>query len=173
MNDKHIIYTQTYHAPCGDLLLGEHDGQLCLCDWQVEQHREAIDRRLRRELRAVLAVQPTGLLSEAARQLDEYFRRERRTFDLPLLLVGSDFQRTVWQCLMTIPYGTTVSYGELARRLGCPQAVRAVANANGANAISIIVPCHRVVGTDRSLTGYGGGLPAKRFLLDLESNALW
>ena len=87
---------------------------------------------------------------------------------MPLLFVGTDFQKTVWNELLKIPFGTTVSYGEMARRIGMPKAVRAVANANGANAISILAPCHRVIGSDHSLTGYGGGLDVKRALLELE-----
>ena len=108
------------------------------------------------------------MTEEAARQLDEYFARQRREFDVPLLLVGTDFQKTVWRELLKIPFGVTFSYGDMARRIGKPGAVRAVANANGANSISVFVPCHRVIGSDNSLTGYGGGLDAKRMLLELE-----
>ena len=108
--------------------------------------------------------------AELTRQLDEYFSRCRRAFDMPLLFVGTDFQKKVWERLMEIPYGQTVSYGGMAAGLGVPESVRAVANANGANAISIFAPCHRVIGSDRSLTGYGGGLEAKQFLLSLERN---
>ena len=108
------------------------------------------------------------ILRRTARQLDEYFRGERREFDIPLLLAGSEFQKRVWQQLPHIPYGQTASYGELAAAIGAPKSVRAVANANGANAISIILPCHRVIGSDGRLTGYGGGLRAKQYLLDLE-----
>ena len=100
--------------------------------------------------------------------MDEYFLKRRKHFDIPLLFAGTDFQKQVWQSLLTIPYGQTLSYGALAANIGCPKAVRAVANANGANALSIFVPCHRVIGGNRSLTGYGGGVEAKRFLLDLE-----
>ena len=100
--------------------------------------------------------------------MNEYFAGARREFDLPLLLVGTDFQKTVWKGLQSIPYGKTVSYSQLAKTIGKPLAVRAVAAANGANAISIILPCHRVIGSDNSLTGYGGGLPAKQKLLELE-----
>lgn len=109
-----------------------------------------------------------GNYPEAARQLDEYFGRKRTTFDIPLLFAGTDFQKNVWRTLLEIPYGQTLSYGEMARRLGLPNSVRAVANANGANAISIFAPCHRVIGSNRSLTGYGGGIEAKKFLLELE-----
>ena len=108
------------------------------------------------------------IIEETRRQLDEYFRHERQAFDIPLLTAGTKFQKSVWNSLMEIPYGQTITYGELATRLGKPAAVRAVANANGANAISIIIPCHRVIGSNNTLTGYGGGLRAKKFLLELE-----
>ena len=110
----------------------------------------------------------TASTQEAARQLDEYFKGERQAFDLPLVMAGSDFQQRVWQELLKIPYGGTISYGELAKRIGQAQAVRAVANANGANALSIFIPCHRVIGSNRSLTGYAGGLAAKQYLLAWE-----
>ncbi len=166
-----IIHLQRYHSPCGDLLLGAFGERLCLCDWAVEGRRALIGRRLQKGLHATCEERPTPLLDEAAEQLDSYFARKRTYFTLPLLFVGSDFQQAVWQHLLEIPYGATCSYGELARRLGHPSSVRAVANASGANTLSIFVPCHRVIGSDRSLTGYAGGLRAKRFLLQLESNA--
>ncbi|MFG2142304.1 methylated-DNA--[protein]-cysteine S-methyltransferase [Streptomyces sp. NPDC048650] len=104
----------------------------------------------------------------AIAQLRDYFRGERTTFDLPLALRGTPFQQRVWAALRTIPYGETVSYGRLAERLGAPAASRAVGLANGRNPVGIIVPCHRVVGADGSLTGYGGGLDRKRRLLEFE-----
>jgi methylated-DNA-[protein]-cysteine S-methyltransferase len=107
----------------------------------------------------------TAPLADAARQLAEYFAGVRRDFDLPLALGGTVFQRQVWQALAEIRYGETVSYGEIARRIGKPGASRAVGLANNRNPISIIVPCHRVIGADGSLTGYGGGLERKRWLL--------
>jgi methylated-DNA-[protein]-cysteine S-methyltransferase len=105
---------------------------------------------------------------EVCRQLDAYFAGVLQKFDLPLDLQGTPFQLRVWHALQTIPYGETVSYGEQARRMDHPQAVRAVGLANGRNPISIVVPCHRVIGKNGSLTGYGGGLERKRYLLDLE-----
>ena len=102
-------------------------------------------------------------------QLAEYFAGERVDFDVPLAMAGSRFQRRVWDALQEIPYGETTTYGELARRLGRPSASRAVGLANGRNPIAVIVPCHRVIGSDGSLTGYGGGLERKRLLLDLEA----
>ena len=107
-------------------------------------------------------------LAAAASQLAEYFAGQRTRFELPLALAGTGFQRRVWAALQDIPYGETISYGELASRTGNAAASRAVGLANGKNPVSIIVPCHRVVGTDGSLTGYGGGLDRKRFLLALE-----
>lgn len=112
------------------------------------------------------------LLRETAAQLDAYFEGRLRTFELPLAPTGTEFQLQVWQGLREIPYNVTISYGELARRVGNPKAVRAVGLANGRNPISIIVPCHRVVGANGSLTGYGGGLDRKRFLLDLEAGTV-
>ena len=163
------LYIQSYSSPCGQLMLGSYAGQLCLCDWKVESHRRVVDSRLQRILKCTFRQEPTEIINMACRQLDEYFRHERQSFDLPLFFVGTEFQKKVWQTLLTIPYGTTVSYAYLARRIGMPRAVRAVANANGANAISIFGPCHRVIGSDGSLTGYGGGLPAKKYLLELEN----
>ncbi len=106
-----------------------------------------------------------GPLAEAVRQLGEYFAGNRREFDLPLRMHGTEFQRCVWRALNEIPYGETWSYGELAKRIGNPNASRAVGLANGRNPISILVPCHRVIGADGSLTGYGGGLQRKQWLL--------
>jgi methylated-DNA-[protein]-cysteine S-methyltransferase len=112
----------------------------------------------------------TGPVTEAASQLAEYFAGRRREFDLPLVVDGTDFQTSVWLTLADIDYGETVSYAELARWIGHPKAFRAVGQANGANPIPVILPCHRVIAADGSIGGYGWGLPRKRFLLDLESD---
>ena len=109
-----------------------------------------------------------ALVAEARRQLGEYFQGRRRQFDLPLAPSGTPFQLRAWQALRDIPYGATRSYGEQARAMGQPRAVRAVGAANGRNPIAIVVPCHRVIGGDGKLTGYGGGLDVKQYLLDLE-----
>jgi methylated-DNA-[protein]-cysteine S-methyltransferase len=114
----------------------------------------------------------TGVLADAAAQLREYFAGRLTGFDLPLAPAGTEWQRRVWTALTTIPYGETASYGELAQELGRPTASRAVGMANGRNPISIIVPCHRVIGADGTLTGYAGGLERKRFLLSLESHGV-
>jgi methylated-DNA-[protein]-cysteine S-methyltransferase len=109
-----------------------------------------------------------GALREAREQLQAYFAGERRSFDLRLHPVGTSFQLKVWNALAEIPYGSTASYGQVARRIGEPSAVRAVGAANGRNPLPIVLPCHRVIGADGSLTGFGGGLPVKQFLLELE-----
>ncbi len=113
----------------------------------------------------------SAVLARTARQLDEYFAGKRREFDLPLAPEGTAFQQRVWRELLKIPYGETWSYGELARAIGRPAAARAVGAANGKNPIAIIVPCHRVIGADGSLTGYGGGMPTKQWLLAHERRA--
>ena len=157
--DSSIIRVQRYVSPCGELMLGAWKGQLCLCNWTKEKHPGRVEARLQRLLRATYREESSDITQEAARQLDEYFKGERQAFDLPLIMAGSDFQH---------PYGETIPYGELAKRIGQAQAVRAVANANGANALSIFIPCHRVIGSNRSLTGYAGGLAAKQYLLAWE-----
>lgn len=172
MTGNNRIVTKKYESPCGTIMLGSIGDRLCLCDWQVEQHRDFVDNRLRRLLDAELEEGSSEVIEQAIIQLDEYFAGKRREFDIPLLFVGTDFQKKVWNKLLEIPYGATISYGEMARQIGMPKAVRALANANGANSISIFAPCHRVIGSDHSLTGYGGGLAAKEYLLNLEKQSL-
>ena len=121
-----------------------------------------------RERTAGLKKAETPLIQKAAAQVKEYFAGKRKQFKLPLLMRGTEFQMAVWQALQEIPYGETRSYKDIAARIGRPKAVRAVGMANNRNPISIIVPCHRVIGHDGSLTGYGGGLPLKQHLLELE-----
>lgn len=157
---KQYVSTQI-DSPVGELLLiGSEDGLAAIL-WEHEQ---------RRPLRYnVVAESPDHpVLIEAARQLDEYFAGVRKSFDLTLDFVGTDFQRRVWAALLTIPYGETRSYGDIAAQIGQPTAGRAVGAANGRNPISIVAPCHRVIGSNGTLTGFGGGLPAKEFLLTLE-----
>lgn len=169
MKGQNRIITGIYESPCGTLMLGSLADRLCLCDWNMgQEHNNRVNGRLRRMLGAEFEAGGSPVIDEAKIQLDEYFAGARREFDVPLLFAGTDFQKKVWAALLTIPYGQTISYGEMARQIGMPAAVRAVANANGANAISIFVPCHRVIGSDRKLTGYAGGLAAKTFLLQME-----
>lgn len=158
-------------SPAGELVVGAHGGRLCACYWASERQAGILRSRMRRMLGAEFEDGSCQLTEKAITQLEEYFSGERRCFDVPLVFTGTEFQQRVWSELVKIPYGATVSYGALAKRIGCPMAVRAVAAANAANPISIFVPCHRVVGSSGSLTGYAGGLDAKRMLLDIERQA--
>lgn len=162
------IITHHYPSPFGEMILGAIDDELCLCDWTAGRRRDIIDRRLCRRLNAAMVDGNSSAIDVAVGQLDEYFAGERRVFTLPFRFAGSDFQCRVWSELLKIPYGETITYAEQARRAGNPNAVRAVASANAVNALSIIVPCHRVIGTDGRLTGYGGGLEVKRQLIESE-----
>jgi methylated-DNA-[protein]-cysteine S-methyltransferase len=146
----------------GALHLLASDAALIAVVWRIGRHSDLPFAEARLD-----ANQP--VLRETARQLDEYFAGQRREFDLPLDPRGTDFQRSVWTALRAIPFGETRSYGELARQLGNPSAMRAVGAANGGNPISIVVPCHRVIGANGSLTGFGGGLDAKAWLLAHEA----
>jgi len=141
-------------APFGEVLVAKEDGVVV----EIRFRRFDID-----------GMRDDDAVADVAAQLDEYFRGERRTFDLPLAPRGTEFQLAVWRALQRIPYGATRSYSDIAREIGRPAAVRAVGAANGANPIPIVIPCHRVVGSNGSLTGFGGGIETKRWLLALES----
>ncbi len=169
---KNTIQIHYYSSPCGEIILGSYNDRLCLCDWQIGERRKMIDTRIQKGLNAEYELEDSETIAKAITQLDEYFDRKRKVFDMPLLFVGTDFQKAVWNKLLDVPYGATESYARLSKRLGNPEAIRAVAAANGANAISIFVPCHRIIGSNHKLIGYGGGLPAKKWLLDLESPSL-
>jgi len=164
------ISIQYYKSPIGELLLGSYDGKLCLADMKYRKMRTTIDTRIQKGLNAEYVEQSSEVIEETIKQMKEYFSGERKEFDIPLLLVGSDFQKSVWEGLMQIPYGSTASYLELSKNIGNEKAVRAVASANGANAIAILIPCHRIIGSDGKLVGYAGGLSAKKKLLELENN---
>jgi methylated-DNA-[protein]-cysteine S-methyltransferase len=155
----------TISSPMGPLTLVAAGGSLTGLYMDAHRHAPAPEAF---GLPGDLAAAP---FAAAASQLDAYFAGELTRFDLPLQPAGTSFQRRVWMALSAIPYGQTVSYGQLAAGLGAPAASRAVGLANGRNPISIVVPCHRVIGSDGSLTGYGGGLDRKRFLLALERGA--
>jgi methylated-DNA-[protein]-cysteine S-methyltransferase len=157
-----LRYT-TIDSPLGDLLLAGENGALSHL-WMLEGRHPVVPR--------ADWVEDDAAFAAATRQLGEYFAGERATFELELALEGTDFQLRAWNALRAIPYGETRSYGEQARRIGSPRAVRAVGLANGQNPIAIIVPCHRVLGADGSLTGFGGGLENKRRLLDLEAGVM-
>ena len=157
-----------YDSPFGALILGIYQNKLCLCDWLYRKKRKEIDERIQSALSSEYVEESHDLFAVVSHQLREYFSRDRISFDIPLLFTGTAFQQEVWKALMTIPYGHTISYLELATSLNKKSAIRAIASANGSNSLAIVIPCHRVIGSDGSLTGYAGGLKAKRNLLILE-----
>lgn len=146
-----------YHSPIGDLRLQATDEALSMCDWAADVSDCAVSEG------AVPVV-----IADTMRQLDEYFRGERREFTVPLSARGTAFREKVWRELQLVPYGQTISYGTLACRTGNPKASRAVAGACHNNPIAIIIPCHRIIGADGSMTGYAAGISRKEFLLELE-----
>jgi methylated-DNA-[protein]-cysteine S-methyltransferase len=160
------LYSTTHHTPIGELTLIASDRGLRAILWPKESARHVgMTGRARRD--------PNHrVLIATARQLDEYFAGSRTAFDIPLDLEGTSFQVTAWRALARIPFGTTTTYGAQAAGLGLPTAARAVGAANSANPVCIILPCHRVIGADGSMTGFAGGLPLKRWLLDHEADVL-
>jgi methylated-DNA-[protein]-cysteine S-methyltransferase len=157
--EKTVFYS-SMNSPIGELTLTSDGEALTGISMHKQKHAPRGAKGWKRD---------DDALKTARAQLKAYFEGELQDFDLPLAAEGTQFQRRVWQALRDIPYGVTISYGELARRIGQPQASRAVGLANGRNPIAIVVPCHRVIGADGTLTGYGGGLERKRWLLALES----
>lgn len=164
------IKIQYFDTPYGELILGAYKEQLCMCDWRYRKMRTAIDNRLQKLLNAEYVEEKSDVIDLTITQLKEYFEGSRKTFNIPLLFAGTDFQKTVWKALLEIPYGSVDTYAGLSKKIDNTLAIRAVAAANGANAISILVPCHRIIGSDGKLIGYAGGLTAKKGLLELESN---
>lgn len=163
------IFTQTVETPCGWLILQSTGKALICCDWAEGWHRETVNRRLERYFpRKRVEQKADDIITRTEEELREYFAGSRRSFDIPLDLAGTDFQRAVWDELLRIDFGKLVTYCDIAAVIGRPKAVHAVGVAVGENPCSILVPCHRVVGSNRSLTGYGGGYDAKRRLLEIE-----
>ncbi|SMN17408.1 Methylated-DNA--protein-cysteine methyltransferase [uncultured Candidatus Thioglobus sp.] len=162
------INIQYYKTKIGELIFGSFDDKLCLLDFRYRRMRTTVDNRIKSGLKAEFVEQNDEILENTRKQLDEYISGGRKKFDIPLLMVGTDFQKNVWEALMKVTYGTTSTYLQLAKDINNEKAVRAVANANGANSIGLIIPCHRIIGSDGGLVGYGGGLPVKKRLLKLE-----
>ncbi len=166
------INIQYYKTRIGEFILGAFDGKLCLLDFRYRRMRKTVDDRIKKGLNADYIEQDDEILIKTREQLDEYLNGDRKEFNIPLLMVGTDFQKSVWNVLIKVPYGTTSTYLQLAKDINNEKAVRAVAGANGANSIGLIVPCHRIIGSDGELVGYGGGLPVKKRLLKLERSNL-
>lgn len=161
---------QTYiQTPLGEMLACATPQGICLLEFTNRKNLDKQIGKLTKELNASIETGKNPIFDLLRNELRLYFDRKLQSFTVPLDLVGSEFQKRVWHTLLTIPYGATISYLEQAQRMGNQLAVRAVANANGMNKIPIIIPCHRVIGSDGKLTGYAGGLERKRWLLELES----
>jgi len=166
---KHI--NMQYHkTKYGEFIIASFDEKLCMLDFRYRRMRITVDNRIKKGLNAEFIEQDDEVLQKTRMQLDEYFSGERKEFDIPLLTVGTDFQKSVWEALVKVSYGTTSTYLQLSKNIDNEKAVRAVANANGANAIGIIIPCHRIIGSNGELVGYAGGLPIKKRLLKLEQS---
>jgi methylated-DNA-[protein]-cysteine S-methyltransferase len=164
-------YTTTLESPCGPLLcVVDEAGAVVRIEFGKGRDSQKITETMREH--GIEVVEDPARTAGLRRQLEEYFAGERREFDLTLAPEGTPFERSVWEELRRIPFGETRSYGEIARAIGRPNAFRAVGRANGANPIPIVVPCHRVIGADGSLTGFGGGLEAKSRLLEIEGRRL-
>ena len=166
---KQTVNIQYYNSPCGELILASVGNELCLCDWNEKPCAERNKLRLIRYLNAEFTIESSPVLEKTKTELDEYFAGKRKAFDILLHPVGTDFQQQVWKALLEIPYSKTRTYKEIALRVNNLKGVRAVAQAIGANGISILIPCHRVIGTNHSLTGFAGGIEAKKILLNIES----
>jgi AraC family transcriptional regulator of adaptative response/methylated-DNA-[protein]-cysteine methyltransferase len=166
--DGELIHTSQILSPMIAASVGEG---ICLLEFNDRRMLPSELAAIQGLFRARIVTGGSPHLTQLEEELEEYFGGRRRTFDVPLSAPGSEFQKAVWDALLEIPYGETRSYKDQAEAVGRPQAVRAVARANGMNRIAILIPCHRVIGADGSLTGYGGGLERKRFLLELESRA--
>ncbi len=163
-----IIINQ-FKTSVGELTIGSFEEKLCLCDWTYRKMHQAILSRIQKSLNAEIEIGNSKIIAKTKQQLLEYLNKERMTFDIELLFCGTVFQKSVWNELLKVPFGKTESYLGLSQKLNNEKAIRAVASANGANAIAIIVPCHRIIGKSGKLVGYAGGLSSKKKLLDLEN----
>jgi len=168
MTQKKIIFIQYYKTTIGEVIVGSYENRICLLDYRYRKMRSLIDKRLLTCLNATYFEKEIPVLRAARLQIKAYLRGSRTKFSLPTKMVGTPFQLSVWKALKTIPYGRTISYLELANRIGNEKAVRAVAAANGANALALMIPCHRVIGSNSKLVGYAGGVSVKKRLLKLE-----
>lgn len=165
-----LIYATQYAAECGLMTIWTYEDKVVMCRWS-DDHDTLARSRIMEFLHADSIIWEESQIAVTLKsQLDEYFGGQRKKFDVPTLLVGSDFQKAVWQALARIPYGATITYKEEAEQIGATKAWRAVGSANRNNPMAIIFPCHRVVGSNGELGGYAGGAETKRFLLKLETN---
>jgi len=163
-----FINIQYCKTKIGELILGSFEGKLCLLDFRYRKMRNTVDERIKKGLNTKFVENNTEIIEKTRAELDEYFHGNRKEFDVPLQMVGTEFQKSVWETLLRVPFGTTSTYLQLTKNIKNEKAVRAVAAAIGANSMAIIIPCHRIIGSNGELVGYAGGLPIKKRLLKLE-----
>jgi len=166
------INIQYYKTKIGELISGSFENKLCMLDFRYRRMRNTVDKRIQNGLEAEFIEQDDKVLQKTRKQIDEYLAGERKEFEIPILMVETEFQKQVWQELMNVKYGETASYLDLAKRINNEKAVRVVASANGANSIGLIIPCHRIIETNGGLGGYGGGLPVKKDCSKLKQKKL-
>lgn len=167
MENGNIIY-RNLTSPIGDMIAGASKEGLCFLEWHDRGGVDRIKERVQKRYKMSLDKGDSDYLDRLETELSEYFNGDRKFFSIPLDIQGTTFEKLDWEQLLNIPYGETRSYGDIAKALGKPKAPRAVGRANGANYISIVIPCHRVIEANGNLRGYGGGLHRKKFLLELE-----
>lgn len=168
MKKSNLVFKEV-KTPIGDMVFGSSDKGLCLLDFKYRKSFPRILKRIKEYFGDNITYGTSKYIELAEKELDQYFKGDLKVFTVPLDIRGSEFQLKVWDALLKIKYGKTNSYLEIAKKIGRPEAVRAIANANGQNGIAVIIPCHRVIGSDGSLTGYGGGIAIKKKLIRLES----
>lgn len=167
-----MLYKYEHTTPVGEIVIAATDEALVLCDWKCNRHRLNSQKRIEEYFGEKFREEKNETIEKTIVQLKEYFEKKRKEFDIPLLLIGTEFQKRIWKLLMGIEYGETIDYSTLAERYGDKKAVRGVAQAVGKNPISIIVPCHRIIGKNGTLTGYAGGVETKNKLLNIEGITL-
>lgn len=168
LKNPKALSIKTIKTPLGQMTAGCTDKGICLLEFNDHNELDKEIEELAKTLGCALKKESNNILKDLTEQLNEYFAGKRTVFNLKLFFVGTQFQKIVWTSLLKIPYGKTIAYKEQAASIKKPESIRAMAHANGMNKLSIIVPCHRVIGSDGSLTGYGGGLWRKRYLIDME-----
>ncbi len=170
MNETKIVYCN-FESPLGEMIAGATEAGVCFLEWHDRGGVERIKERVIKRYHAQLEEGSNGHLKSLRSELEKYFKGRLEKFSVPVDVKGTPFEKRDWEQLMKIPYGATISYGELARRMGNTNASRAVGRANGANYLSIVIPCHRVIEANGKLRGYGGGLWRKQYLIELEAGA--
>lgn len=172
-SEKKYLYYTSLETPLGEMIACSEDRGICMLEFADHKNLKKKLDEISKVLQMELIQEKNNYLNILNTELKEYFEKKRKDFSIPISMIGTEFQKEVWRTISKIPYGQTISYLQEARKMGRPKAVRAVANANGQNKISIVIPCHRIIGSNGKLTGYGGGVWRKQKLLELENVSLF